>query len=157
MRVGVHGAVVDDFGGAQGVDEELGRTVAAVVTVETPWVERVAGEVELERPAEQVVVVERACVEAAVVGVITVADDLPCVVDGHHLRSVAGLEEPHACGSGCVEERREHCSLVEAGDVDHFCHCIAFFSFGGIPKQHMLSVSFLSKSLDEIALRSSSV
>ena len=101
------GLRVDVTGRPEVVDGTLGRTRAAVVTVEAPRVVGVAVEVALQRPSVDVVEVQPLLV-----------DERLGVLDGHGRRTEASLEEAHAGRRRRIEQRGEDGSLVEAGDVD---------------------------------------
>jgi len=108
---------LDLAGLADDLDDPLRGAFATVVTVEAPRVELVALEAALERPPEHVVEVETAAL---------LVDDLLGIFDGHHLRTVPGLQEAHALGGRSVEQPGENGSLVEATDVDRVGHGNAF-------------------------------
>lgn len=137
--VGVHLAAAAEL-----VDEPLGRAGAPVVAVELPRVELVAAQVDLERPAEEVVVAQVAAREAGV-GTATVVYDLLGVLDRHDRRTELCLQEAHTTRRRSVEEYREYRRLVETADVDHltFGHEIAFSSIFGGNASRKASVCFL--------------
>lgn len=106
------------------VDDPLSGTLSTVVAVEAPRVERVVvREVELERPAVEVIEVKLWATgkrAASVVGSCGVARSHEPfgVLHVHHLRAVHRLQEAHAPRSGGVEQRCENLGLRETGDVN---------------------------------------
>lgn len=140
-RVAVRdGFRVDLVALAELVDDALCRSVTTVVTVEAPRVELdVARQIQLERPAVEVVEVDPTAVarlaEARrVVGaaVLSGLHELGCLLAGHDLRTVAGLEEAQASGRRRVEQCRQHVSLGEALDVHLGAHDVAFSCIFGM-------------------------
>jgi len=112
LRRGGHAVLVQvcglHVGGRAGLpqraDDGVGGALT-VVAVVTPGVERVAGEIDLQHPALQVVEVGRSGVE----------DGLG-LLDGHVAFLV--VDEAEALGPGSVEERGQHGCTVEIADVD---------------------------------------